>query len=130
MIYATVKHLHIACVVISGTGFFLRGVLMLRGSPLLEVRWIRVLPHINDTVLLAAALGLTVITGQYPFVDNWVTAKVFGVMAYIVFGALALREAATRRLRIAFWLAALAVFAWIASVALTRHPAGFLAFVV
>lgn len=126
MIYAAVKHLHIACVVISGAGFFLRGLLMLRRSPLLAARWIRVLPHINDTVLLAAAIGLTVITGQYPFVDAWVTAKVFGVIAYIVLGALALRDGGTPQTRLGCWLAALAVFCWIASVALTRHPAGLL----
>ena len=125
MIHAAVKHLHIAFVVLSGTGFFLRGLLMLRHSSPPGSRWVRVLPHINDTLLLAAAIALTVITGQYPFVDAWVTAKVFGVIAYIILGVLALRAGSSRRVRIGCWLAALAVFGWIVSVALTRHPAGF-----
>jgi uncharacterized membrane protein SirB2 len=94
---------------------------------LLNARWIKVLPHVNDTVLLAAALSLAFMSEQYPFVAGWVTAKVLGVFAYIILGALALRDASTLRMRIVCWLAAMAVFGWIVSVALTRNPAGFLA---
>jgi uncharacterized membrane protein SirB2 len=125
--YLAVKYVHVISVVLSLTGFFLRGILMMRDSPLLAERWIRVVPHINDTVLLVAALSLAAMSGQYPFVVGWVTAKVLGVIAYIILGALALRDASTRRMRIACWLASLAVFGWIVSVALTRQPMGFLA---
>ena len=34
---------------LSGTGFFLRGLLMLNDSPLLQRRLLKVLPHIVDT---------------------------------------------------------------------------------
>jgi uncharacterized membrane protein SirB2 len=125
--YLAVKYVHVISVVLSLTGFFLRGILMMRDSPLLAARWIRVAPHVNDTVLLVAALSLAAMSGQYPFVVGWVTAKVLGVIAYIILGALALRDASTRRMRIACWLASLAVFGWIVSVALTRQPMGFLA---
>jgi uncharacterized membrane protein SirB2 len=86
----------------------------------------RVLPHINDTVLLTAALWLVLMSGQYPFVDNWLTAKVLGLTAYIILGSLALRAGSTPGVRLLAWLAALAVFGWILSVALTRHPLGLL----
>ena len=122
--YLAVKYVHVVSVVLSLAGFFLRGILMMRDSPLLAARWVRVLPHINDTVLLIAALTLAAMSDQYPFVVDWVTAKVFGIIAYIILGALALREASTRRLRIACWLASMAVFGWIVSVALTRQPLG------
>jgi uncharacterized membrane protein SirB2 len=125
--YLAVKYVHVISVVLSLTGFFLRGILMMRDSPLLAARWIKVVPHVNDTVLLLAALSLAAMSGQYPFVVGWVTAKVLGVIAYIILGALALRDAGTRRMRIACWLASLAVFGWIVSVALTRQPLGFLA---
>jgi uncharacterized membrane protein SirB2 len=125
--YILVKYVHVTTVALSLTGFFLRGVLMIRKSPLLAARWIRVLPHINDTILLVAALSLAAMSGQYPFVVGWVTAKVLGVIAYIILGALALRDASTLKMRIACWVASMAVFGWIVSVALTRHPAGFLA---
>ncbi|MCX7164202.1 MAG: SirB2 family protein [Rhodocyclales bacterium] len=125
--YAVIKYVHLFSVTLSLTGFFLRGVLLMRASPLMKARWIRVLPHINDTILLAAALSLAVMSDQYPFVSGWVTAKVLGVIAYIILGSLALREGSSLRTRIVCWLAAMAVFGWIVSVALTRQPAGFLA---
>ncbi len=128
--YLAVKYVHVISVVLSLTGFFLRGILMMRDSPLLGARWIRVVPHINDTVLLVAALSLAAMSGQYPFVVGWVTAKVLGVIAYIIFGVLALRDASTRRMRIICWFASLAVFGWIVSVALTRQPLGLLAVLV
>jgi uncharacterized membrane protein SirB2 len=40
--YPAIKHLHIGFVILSGTGFFLRGLLMLHDSPLLRQRWIKV----------------------------------------------------------------------------------------
>jgi uncharacterized membrane protein SirB2 len=89
-----------------------------------------VLPHVNDTILLTAALTLAAMSGQYPFVDNWVTAKVFGVIAYIILGSLALQVGRTLASRIACWLAAMTVFGWILSVALTRQPMGFLVFAI
>ncbi len=127
MFYVTVKHLHIACVVLSITGFFLRGVLHMQNSALAGRRWLRILPHINDSILLAAALTLTVLIGKYPFVDAWLTAKVFGLIAYIILGTLALRAGRSPRVRVAAGVAAVAVFIWIVSVAFTKNPLGLLA---
>lgn len=125
--YLLLKHLHITCVVISVLGFFLRGVWMLRDSPMLDRLWVRVVPHVNDTLLLAAAIGLSVELKQYPFVHGWVTAKVIGLLAYIGFGMFALRRGRSKAVRTAFWLASLASFAYIVSVALAKNPLGFLA---
>lgn len=122
--YLAIKSLHIACVVLSGTGFFLRGLLMTRDSPLLKSRWLKILPHVNDTVLLAAALTLAAMAGWYPFVDAWITAKVFGLIVYIILGSLALQPGRGKGVRLVSWLAALAVFGYIVSVALLHDPRG------
>lgn len=122
--YLYFKHLHVTCVILSGIGFFVRGLLMLRDAPLPDNRWLRIAPHVNDTVLLAAALVLVVLTQQYPFVAPWVTAKVFGLIAYIILGSVALKAGRTRRSRIVAWLAALAAFGYVVTVALTRSPWG------
>lgn len=127
--YLALKHLHVTCVVISLTGFVLRGLLMLRDSPLLGRRWMRMVPHINDTLLLAAAIGLALMTRQYPLFAGWVTAKIFGLIAYIVLGSLALKAGRTKGTRVAAWLAALLVFCYIVSVALTKDPRGAFALV-
>jgi uncharacterized membrane protein SirB2 len=128
-VYLIVLYVHLSCVVLSGTGFLLRGVLMLRGSPLLSLRLMRVVPHINDTLLLGAAIILCFLGKQYPFVQPWLTAKVIGLIAYILLGWLALKgtRGAHPGLRAATWLAALAVFGYIISVAVTKDPRGIFA---
>ena len=125
--FTLIKYIHVASVILSVAGFFLRGMLVISASPLIEARWVKVLPHINDTILLIAALSLAAMSQQYPFVAGWVTAKVLGVIAYIILGSLALREGSSLRTRVVCWVTAMAVFGWIVSVALTRQPAGFLA---
>ncbi len=122
--YLAIKYLHVTCVVISITGFFLRGWLTFAGSPVMNRRWLKWVPHLNDTILLAAAIGLATMSGQYPFVAPWLTAKIVGLLAYILLGVVALRPGRPRGVRIAAWLAALAVFGYVVSVALTRSPAG------
>ena len=118
--YTLVKYLHVGCVVLSGTGFVLRGAWMLQGSPMLAQRWVCVLLYVLDTVLLASAIALAVMLEQYPLVHGWLTAKVLGLIAYIVLGTIALKRGRTRAVRIAAFCGALVVFAYIVAVALTK----------
>lgn len=122
--YLLLKTIHVTAVTLSGSGFFLRGLLMLRDSPLLRARWVRVLPHVIDSVLLGSAVALAVVSAQYPFVQPWLTAKLCGLLAYIGCGTLALKRGRTPARRAAWFALALLVFGWIVSVALTRDPAG------
>jgi uncharacterized membrane protein SirB2 len=114
-------------VVLSLSGFAARGVLMLRESPWLNARFVRVAPHVVDTVLLGSAAWLAWFLQQYPLVHGWLTAKVVGLLAYIGFGMVALRMGRTRRTRAVFFVLALAAAAYVVSVALSRDPAGPLA---
>ncbi|MEF8726824.1 MAG: SirB2 family protein [Accumulibacter sp.] len=125
--YLILKHLHVGCVVLSGAGFLLRGLWMLADSPLLQRRSARIVPHVVDTVLLGSAIAMMLISQQYPFVSGWLTAKLAGLLLYIVCGTMALKRARSKPQRAAFLLAAVLSFAWIVSVALTRNPLGFFA---
>lgn len=124
--YFAIKHLHVTCVVLSATGFLLRGLWMVTGSPLLQHRLTRVLPHIIDSVLLLSAIALAVLIRQYPLSADWVTAKVLGLLAYIFLGTIALKRGRTMSMRVTAFVAALLVYAWIVSVAITKNVAGFL----
>lgn len=115
------KYVHVTCVVLSGAGFFIRGVWMIRESPWLQKKWVRVLPHIIDATLLVSAILLTLQIRQYPFVHGWLTAKVLALIAYIVIGAIGLKYGKTRKIRITAWLIAMVVFFYIVLVALTRQ---------
>ncbi|MFZ2296235.1 MAG: SirB2 family protein [Polaromonas sp.] len=121
MNYLAIKHLHVTCAVLSGSFFLLRGIWMLGDSPMLQRRWVKVVPHVVDTLLLASALVLVFWSGQYPFVQTWLTAKVLALIAYIVLGTIALKRGKTKGVRTFAFFAALATFAYIVAVALTRQ---------
>ena len=125
--YLAFKHLHLTTVVLSFALFTLRGLWMLTDSPQLQRRWVRIVPHLIDTVLLASAIGLTLILQHYPFVNGWLTAKVLVLIAYIILGSIALKRGPTKAIRATAWVAALTTFGYIVSVALTHDPRGFLA---
>lgn len=125
MLYPLLKHLHVTCVTLSGLGFVGRGLLMFRASPLLQHRLVRIFPHLVDTLLLSSALALTMVIGQFPFVNSWLTAKFFGLLAYILLGTLALKRGPTMQIRAVCFVLALGAFGYIVSVALRHHPAGF-----
>lgn len=117
-----IKTLHLTCVGLSYALFVLRGLWMIGGHPMRERRWVKIVPHVNDTLLLAAGLSLAFMIRQYPFVDGWLTAKVLGVIGYILLGSAGLKHGRTQALRIGFWIAAQAMFFYIVAVALTRNP--------
>ena len=122
--YLVAKSIHVGCVVVSLVGFGARGLLMLSGSRWLSARFVRVAPHVVDTLLLASALWLAWLLGQYPFVQPWLTAKVLGLLAYIGFGTVALRRGRSRPLRVAALAAALAAAGYVVAVAISRDPRG------
>lgn len=119
--YPMLLTIHVCAVICSGTLFVLRGVWMMSDSPRLQQRWVKVLPHVNDTILLVAAIGLTLSIDEYPFTHAWLTAKVLGLLLYIVLGMTALKRGRTRRIRIGAFVAALLVFLYIVAVALTHN---------
>ncbi|MDT8383652.1 MAG: SirB2 family protein [Gammaproteobacteria bacterium] len=117
-----VKQLHVACAAVSGVGFFLRGVLMLRGSPLLRMPLLKIAPHVVDTLLLLSAILLAAQWGWAALGLPWLQAKIIALLLYIGLGMVALRRGKTRAVRGWAWLGALAVFGYIVAVALTRTP--------
>lgn len=125
--YLFLKHLHIGCVVLSGAGFLLRGLWMLADSPWRQRLAVRVLPHLVDTILLMSAIAMVVISGQYPFAVDWLTAKLAALLVYIGCGTMALKYARSKGQRAVFLIIALSTFVYIVSVALTRNALGFLA---
>lgn len=126
MSYLILKNLHLATIAVTLTLFLLRGVWMMTDSSRLQARWVRIVPHANDTLLLVSGIALAVLIQQYPLVHGWLTAKVLALIAYIVLGTLALKRGKTKPRRIAAWIAALLVFGYMAAVAVAHDPVPFL----
>jgi len=120
--YVILKYTHVAAVVASFTLFFVRGLWMMAAPEKLAARWVRVVPHVIDTVLLVSAIALAAVTAQYPFVQPWLTAKVLALPVYILLGTVAIRRGRTRHVRIVAWILALTVFGYMVAVARARVP--------
>ncbi len=120
--YLFAKGVHVTCVILTITGFLLRGFWMITESPLLQHRMTRRIPPIIDTVLLTSALLTAYITHQYPGLLPWLTAKVIALLFYIGLGMVALTYGRNRHLRIWAFIGALLSFGYIVLVARTRHP--------
>ena len=116
------KYIHVTCVVLTILFFFIRGIWMIQDSGLLKKKWVRILAPSIDTLLLVSAIIQTMNISQYPFVDDWLTAKIIALIVYIALGMIALTYGKTKNIRITAWFGALLCFVYIASVALTRNP--------
>jgi uncharacterized membrane protein SirB2 len=143
MAFSLLKQLHLSTIALTLALFVLRGVWMMRESPRLHARWVRIVPHLNDSLLLASGISLAILTRQYPLVNGWLSAKLFALILYIVLGTIALKDSdplwakahvesyalkhgQTRGQRIAAWIAALLVFGYMVAVAITRDPSPFI----
>lgn len=125
MMVLILKYVHVASAAFSISGYLLRGVWMMRESPQLQKKWVRIVPHIIDTVLLGSAILLAITIQQYPFVHGWLTAKVLALVLYIVVGAIGLKYGRTKTIRVGAWVGAVVIFAYIVLVALTRQVVPF-----
>ena len=126
MSYLLLKHAHMSFAAISGVLFLMRGVWMLAGSPMLQKTWVRSLPHVIDSLLLASAVALAWWGGWSPAASPWLGAKIGALAAYIVLGSVALKYGPNRLVRLAALVAALGCFAYIVATAVTKNPLFFI----
>ncbi len=121
--YITLKIIHASCALFSVSLFAWRWQLALKNSPLLQARWLRLLPRVVDSLLIGAALALVMWSAKYPFSTPWVTAKFVGLLLYILLGTLAIKSWRLSMRRGA-GVAALATAVYIISVAISKDPRG------
>ena len=129
MDYAVLKHNHQWAAALSFAGFFARGIGMLGDAGWVARRPAKTLPHVVDTVLIASAIWLAWMLRLSPADAPWLAAKLVGLLLYIALGMVALRFGRTKGIRAIAWIAALLTFGYIVSVALTKSPRGYLAWI-
>lgn len=121
MTYALLKHIHLATIVITLALFLLRGAWRLTDSPMLQKKWVKIVPHTNDAILLAAAIGMLVVAQLNPLEHGWIMAKIIALLAYIVLGTIALKRGKTALQRNLAFIGALAVFGYMLAVAVSKQ---------
>ncbi|MBU3824069.1 MAG: SirB2 family protein [Candidatus Oceanisphaera merdipullorum] len=128
MPYVAIKHAHMMFAILSITLFMLRAWLALPAPERIKSKLLKILPHIIDTLLLAMGVWLAVLSQQIPF-DNspWLTAKVIGLVLYIVVGTIAIKRGKTRNQRLIATFASIAIFAYIYGAAVSKSPLSWVA---
>ncbi len=83
--------LHLVAVCLTVLLFICRFYWKTVNSPMLHQRWVKITPHINDTILLLSGVSLIFITHYLPFTEDgsWLTEKLFAVVLYIGLGVIA-----------------------------------------
>ena len=116
---------HAAFALTSLLGFMIRGFWMMRSSPQLGRRWVKVTPHMVDTLLLVSGIALVIARRIDPTEQSWLAAKLLALLLYIILGSIALKRGKTPVIRISAFFGALVVFGYMLSTATTRTPLPF-----
>jgi len=122
MVYTALKATHMSCALVSFTLFFARGIWIFSNPQRMKPAWVRIVPHVVDSLLLLSAIGLVMVTHQYPGDLVWLNVKIACLLLYIGFGMAAFRFLKDRRWRLTAWVMALATFIYIVLVAVKRTP--------
>ena len=120
MDYMLLKQIHIALAVTTLISFVIRGYWMITDSSLLHHKLVKTIPHVIDTLLLSTAVALMMMAGFYPWILDWVAAKILLLLLYIVLGTIALKRGKTKAQRIAAFIAALICIGLIFKSALSK----------
>ena len=123
-LYPQTRLAHIGLVSVSGTLFALRGAAAIAGARWANLAPLRYASYLIDTALLVAALLLLAMLRINPLTEAWLAVKLALLPAYVVLGVMALRRARSPIARIAWFVAALACFGAMYSIARAHHPLG------
>jgi len=114
------KNFHIMLAYLTTIGFVVRGLWSIVDSPLRDEKWVRVVPHVIDTLLLMIGVTMAINIGA-SLTSGWLAAKLVGLLGYIGFGVLAMR-ASMKPLKITGFFLALGCVGYMFAVAFTRSP--------
>ena len=123
--YSLLKLGHISFVAISGSLFVYRYLLLNIRKDRSLPKTLKVLPHVNDSALLACAIGMLVIGHMNPFVIPWLSAKIAALLVYIGLGAVCMRATPGSRRQAISFIAAITVFGYILLAAMTKRVVPF-----
>ncbi len=125
-LYWLIKHLHMAMAGLSLVLFVLRAWWSVTAPQRLQRRWVRVLPHLVDTVLLAFGVWLMLMLRFWPHQHPWLVAKLIALVIYIGLGSVAIKRGRTPLQRASAALLAVLVFVYIVGTAIRHHPLSWL----
>lgn len=126
MLIAIIKFIHVTMVELTLVSFVLRGIWMFTGSEMFQLKWVKIVPHIIDTLLILSAVTLATLLSFNPLEQPWLLTKIVALLFYISLGLIAFRFGRSKWQRMIAWLLALMVLIYIALVAINKQALFFL----
>ena len=121
MNYFLIKHLHMSAAVLSILFFVVRAYWSVTSSGLLQRKFVRIAPHVVDTVLLVCGLILAGMLGAAAM-QPWILTKIVLLVLYIGVGTVAIKRGKTATTRGVAAVIAVGIFAYIMGVAIRHDP--------
>lgn len=115
------KHLHMTLAVLSVALFTLRFIWLLANSAKLQAKWVKITPHIIDTLLLTLGVVMAVQYSINPLEQLWLGEKILAIFAYIFTGYYTLKLARNKTMQIIGYLGAMGWIMLIVRLAMTRE---------
>ena len=123
--YLLIKQWHMTTAVLSIAFFMLRAWWSVREAPILQRRWVKIVPHVNDTLLLTLGVLLMVILSMWPQHHPWLAAKLLALLGYIVLGTVAIKRGRKPLARAVAAVAAVMTFLYMLGTAVFKEPLWF-----
>ncbi|MDO6524851.1 SirB2 family protein [Motilimonas sp. 1_MG-2023] len=120
MDYVYVKHWHQFLAVFSLLLFWLRVILRLTHRKWLQSKWLRVLPHVNDSLLLVAGIWMCYLLTSWPWQLPWLQVKLAALLAYIGVASYCLKVTSSRAACLLAAAGATGIYIYIAGVAISK----------
>ena len=118
------KYLHIVSVAASFGLFFLRGLWVMQSYPDSQEKWVRILPHAVDSILVLSALAMLATSPLKGWPGDWLTVKLALIVIYAMLAWSLFRAARGLAAKILAWLLGLLVLLFITTIAVLQHPLG------
>jgi len=116
--YAGLKHSHMLFIMISIILFQLRFFLKTFNKPLIKP--LKIIPHINDTLLLLTGVFLAYQASINPLDNTWLLAKIIALFLYVGFGVAALKSTGVKS-KLSYVIATI-LFVFMALTAVKKQP--------
>lgn len=91
-----IKTLHFSLAFLTVAGFVIRAGWSYSASDMLQQKWVRIAPHVVDSLLLILGVVLAFNLADGPW-QGWLGAKLLALLAYIGFGVMTLRGSGTAK---------------------------------
>ena len=115
------KHLHMTLAVISIALFTLRFAWLMLNSEQLKRKWVKITPHVIDTLLLVLGVMMAVKLAINPVEQLWLGEKLIAVVAYIFTAMYTLKFARNKTMQIFGYLGAMGWVILVVRIAMTKE---------